>query len=67
MRIPIEKLDNMTRRGGLRCVWELIREGGKTRLVARWIDLDHDESQAHEERDAVSCEEGSHCLLLLAS
>jgi hypothetical protein len=63
MRVPVENLDNTVRRGGLCRVWELVREGGRTRLVARWIERDHDESQAREDRDAMSCDEGSDSLV----
>lgn len=67
MRIILENLDKMAPRTGLRCVWEPVRQGEGIRLVARWIARDHDESQAHEERDDVSCEEESHNLVLVAS
>jgi hypothetical protein len=40
MQVVVDNSQKLTTRRGLYCIWERVREGERTRLVARWIDSD---------------------------
>lgn len=56
MRVLFENLDNTVPRAGLSCVWESVREGGRTRLVARWINPGAD-GRWSQTVDKIDCHE----------
>lgn len=57
MRILSSNLDNSTAGRGLYRVWEPICDGGRTRLVSRWIDPKAGVNNACKNDDENNCEE----------
>lgn len=51
-------------RDGLYCIWEAVREGGRTILVARWIDP-REASEADQDAERIE-EEASRPWLHMA-
>jgi hypothetical protein len=57
VRAFVDNLEKPITRRGLYCVWEPVREGERTRLVARWIDPDAPVSEADNDTHSNNEEE----------
>ena len=59
MQTFMQNVDNLSPRRGLHRVWESIREGDRTRLVARWIEPKTEKSQSYKNGDAMNDDEAA--------
>ena len=62
MRVVVDNSQKLTTRRGLYCIWERVREGERTRLVARWIYSDAAVNGADDDTHEREEEAGGLCL-----
>ena len=57
MRILVQNRDNVMAHSGLYCLWELIHEGGQSRVLARWINPDVEDRQPPQKTNEIDCDD----------